>query len=76
MYHVAAAENTGAGRHTVRPLTGDNKAAVVDLDSFGSGNDAGCGSLTNSQDHAVAGNNFLTALGHKLTIVGFGDILH
>ena len=69
VYYITAAENPGSGSHTVRAFTGNNKTTVVDLDTFGSRNDTGCRSLSDSQDNTITGNDFLTAFGYELTVL-------
>ena len=72
VYYITAAENPGSGSHTVRAFTGNNKTTVVDLDTFGSRNDTGGRSLSDSQDNTITGNDFLTAFGYELTVISFG----
>ena len=76
VYYITAAENSGSGSHTVRAFTGNNKTTVVDLDTFGSRNDTGGRSLSDSQDNTITGNDFLTAFGYELTVISFGDVLY
>ena len=75
MYHITAAENAGAGGHAVGTVTGDNKALLINLNAFGTGNNACCGFLAYCEDNAVAGDKLLAAFCNKLTGFGFGDVL-
>ena len=73
MYHIAAAEDTGAGSHAVGTVTGDNKALLINLNAFGTGNNTCCRFLAYCEDYAVAGDKLLAAFCNKFTVFSFGD---
>ena len=75
MYHIAAAENAGAGSHAVGTVTGDNKALFINLNAFSGRNNTRCGFLAYCEDNAVAGDKLLAAFCDELTVFCFGDVL-
>ena len=76
VHYVAAAKNAGAGGHAIGALAGDDKATLVHLDALSGGYNARCRLLAHGLNYAIAGQHFLSTLGHKFSIIGFHDVLH
>ena len=74
--HITAAEDSGASGHAVGALAGDDKATLVHLDALSGGYNARCRLLAHGQNYAIAGQHFLSTLGHKFSLIGFHDVLH